>query len=1813
MLLFAFFWVVFRLDKKRRNLFLPLQIGDVVHILESCEGKSLGIFPKSFIHIKEVTVEKKRNTENIVPAEIPLVQEVTTTLWEWGSIWKQLYVANKKERFRQVQSMMSDLMEWRSQLLSGTLPKDELKELKQKVTSKIDYGNKILELDLIVRDEDGNILDPDKTSVISLFHAHEEATNKITERIKEEMSKDQPDYGTYSRISSSPTYSLYVFVRNFVCRIGEDAELFMSLYDPQKHTVISENYLVRWGSKGFPKEIDMLNNLKVVFTDLGNKDLNRDKVYLICQIVRVGRMDLRDSNTKKCTHGLRRPFGVAVMDITDTIKGKAESDEEKQHFIPFHPVVAENDSLHSLLGKVTASKGDSGGQGLWVTMKMLVGDMSQIRKDYPHLVDRTTVVARKLGFPEIIMPGDIRNDIYVTLSMGDFDKYNKTTQRNVEVIMCVCDEEGKVIPNAICLGAGDKPVSEYRSVLYYQVKQPRWMETLKVAVPIEDMQRIHLRFMFRHRSSQESKDKGEKNFAMAYVKLMKEDGTTLQDGSHELVVLKGDSKKMEDSNSYLTLPSARQHVENRGLTLSRSASSVGGLSVSARDAFSISTLVCSTKLTQNVGLLGLLKWRMKPELLQENLEKLKIVDGEEVVKFLQDTLDALFNIMMEHSHSDEYDILVFDALIYIIGLIADRKFQHFNTVLEAYIQQHFSATLAYKKLMTVLKTYLDTSSRGEQCEPILRTLKALEYVFKFIVRSRTLFSQLYEGKEQTEFEESMRRLFESINNLMKSQYKTTILLQVAALKYIPSVLQDVETVFDAKLLSQLLYEFYTCIPPVKLQKQKVQSMNEIVRSNLFKKQECRDILLPVITKELKELLEQREEQQLQLQEKKYCVELLNSILEVLSYQEAESTYHHIQELMVQLLRTVNRTVISMGRDDTLISHFVACMTAILNQMDNQHYSFYIETFQTSSELVDFLMETFIMFKDLIGKNVYPSDWMAMSMVQNRVFLRAIKKFAETMNQKFLENMDFEVQLWNNYFHLAVAFITQDSLQLEHFSHAKYNKILNKYGDMRRLIGFAIRDMWYKLGQNKICFIPGMVGPILEMTLIPEVELRKATIPIFFDMMLCEYHKTGEFKKFENEIILHLDHEVEGGRGDEQYMQLFESILMECSSEYRDISKTVENFVNLVKGLLEKLLDYRTVMNDESRDNRMSCTVNLLNFYKDINREGMYIRYLYKLRDLHLDCENYTEAAYTLLLHTSLLKWSDEQCAPQVMQTEFQYSHTHRQLKENLYEKIIEYFDKGKMWEESISLCKELAEQYEMEVFDYELLSQNLIQQAKFYENIMKILRPKPDYFAVGYYGQGFPTFLRNKVFIYRGKEYERREDFQAQLMTQFPNAEKMNTTSAPGEDMKNSPGQYIQCFTVQPVLEEHTRFKNKPVPDQIINFYKSNYVQRFHYSRPVRKGSVDPENEFASMWIERTSFVTAYKLPGILRWFEVVSMSQATISPLENAIETMSMTNEKILMMINQYQSDENLPINPLSMLLNGIVDPAVMGGFAKYEKAFFTNEYAKDHPEDQEKLNRLKDLIAWQIPFLGAGIKIHEKRVSDNLRPFHDRMEECFKHLKIKVEKQYGVRELPDFDDKRVGRPRSMLRSYRQMSVISLASMNSDCSTPVKMASESFELEVAPRKPSKSESEENVRQISTQSEVKLRRSRKRTKRSSVVFADEKTAPELSDMKCLSRKYEFMSDTNLSEHLVAPQKTSLLKQMSFASRSMPTIPGLTLSVACTPAADEINTSHRLSQQIFPSTSEGDKKTLKKKRVNQFFKTKVSVVYVCVQKEDGSLS
>ncbi|XP_016089472.1 dedicator of cytokinesis protein 5-like [Sinocyclocheilus grahami] len=1519
---------------------LSLQVGDTVHILETFEGwyrgytlrqkSQKGIFPANYIHLKEAKVEGTGKQETVVPTDLPLVQELGTTLREWTQIWHKLYVSNKTTLFRNVQQMAYSLIEYRSQIVSGTLPNDDLVALKKKVTAKIDYGNRILGLDLVVRDEAGNTLDPEHTSTVSLFRAHESASHSIDERIQEEKMRLQNlEKRRQTLFSSVHTYSLLINLRNFVCNIGEDAELFMSLYDPDKSEFISENFLVRWDSTGMPKEIEKLNNLPALFTDLSSSDLIRQRLFLVCQIIRVGCMELKEG--KKHTGGLRRPFGVAVMDITDIAHGNID-DECKQYFIPFQQIAMET----------------------YIRQRQLI--MSPL------------IPSRVIG----------ENEPLVAV----FNKVIATREVN---------HKGQAPPQHLAL--------------------PRY---INVAIPIEDVCRCHLRLTFRHRSSQDSRDKSEKPFGMAFVRLMKSDGTTLPDGKHELIVYKVDVKKADDAKTYLTLPGSYVEVEEKERQMGKSFHHAGIIPIT-KDSFQIATLTCSTKLTQNVDLLGLLNWRSNTERLEEILQKLMEVEGGEIIKFLQDTLDALFNIMMETSEEETYDTLVFNALVFIISLIGDIKFQHFNPVLETYISKHFSATLAYQKLTKVLNYFVGHAEDSAHTERLYAALKAFKYLFHFIVQSRILYLRFY-GKSEDggQFLDSIRTLFLSISNLMDRPLDEGVKIKGAILKYLPAIINDLQKVFDAG-----------------------------------------------------------------------------------------PTSGHVKLIVDRLLRRVNRTVINLSLDSPFIGHYLACMTAILKQMEDAHYAQYISTFKTRQDIIDFLMETFIMFKNLMG-NVFPPDWMIMNLHQMKVFLRAIDQYSDVLNKYFLDSTHFHLQLWNNYFHLIVAFLTHKSLQLESFSLEKRNKILDKYGDMRKSIGFKLRDMWNNLGQHKMKFIPAMVGPILEATLVPEPELRKATIPIFFDMMQCEHHFSTNhtFQKFENELITKLDQEVEGGRGDEQYKILLEKTLLEYCRRHRYLSQSGEALAFLLSSLLENLLAYRTITHDESPELRMSCTVNVLNFYKEKKREDIYIRYLYKLRDLHLDCENYTEAAYTLLLHAELLEEAGL----------LEYCRRHRYLSQSgealafllssLLENLLAYrtithdespelrmsctvnvlnFYKEKkrediyirylyklrdlhldcenyteaaytlllhaelleMWEKAIEMAKQLVKLHENQMFDFIELSQLLKQQAQYYENIMHAMRPQPEYFAVGYYGQGFPSFLRNKMFIYRGKEYEWLEDFSLKLLkSQFPNAVKMTSTSPPGDNICNSPGQHIQCFTVKPVLNLSSQFKDKELPEQILNYYRTNEVEKFQYSRPFRKGEKDPDNEFATMWIERSTYITAYRFPGILKWFEVKSMSVEEISPLDNAIETMELANEKLSNLVQQQACDRSLPVHPLSMMLNGIVDPAVMGGFSNYEKAFFTEAYMKKNPDHLERIEVLKHLIALQIPLLDEGIRIHGEKSTEQLKPLHNRLVTCFQDLRAKVEKLYGVITLPcSLTEKKKSRVGSVVMPYimsstlRRMSTISNAS----------------------------------------------------------------------------------------------------------------------------------------------------------------------------------
>jgi dedicator of cytokinesis protein 1 len=629
------------------------------------------------------------------------------------------------------------------------------------------------------------------------------------------------------------SHNLLISVHNFVCKVNEDTELLFTLFDGDKMKAITENYLVKWNRQGIAP---YFNNLRALFTDLSSMDLLRNKIYLVAYVVRVGgMMDGRESESRRVSvtsavlnsaskrsssqsqnsstanlaeSQMRRPFGVAAIDLTPIIRKADDFKTDTQLSMPF--VTCEKDTLDMTLRKIINGKDQLGkdGSNIWISVEMLHGDLKQLKEEYPHLIVGNVAHARKLGFPEVIFPGDVRNDLYVTLSHGEYSRTSltsKTSEKNIEVTVTVCNEAGEIVRDVITQGGGAPMMSEYRSVIYYHEDKPKWNETFKINVPIEEFIKCHLKFMYKHRCSNESKDKNEKPFALSFVKLQQDNGTTLQQGTHSLVVYKIDYKKYDASTqfNYYTLPSRDFELPNN------TKPSAVGFSLLHKDAFVIDINLCSTKLTQDVDLLGLLRWSSNPERLEESLTQLLKVSAEEIVKFLQDILDALFDILVQNHDPFRLDDLVFQCLLLLIEIVSDKKYQHFQSVLDLYINESFSSTLAYDKLINVLERhFLDAfnciekeiemtpdASDNPSERKLYKTIKNLQYIMKFIIRSRQLYANLNKDEGKFTFETKLEELMGLFVQLI--QMPTPLLRsQGAIFKYLHVISSDLVEVYD---------------------------------------------------------------------------------------------------------------------------------------------------------------------------------------------------------------------------------------------------------------------------------------------------------------------------------------------------------------------------------------------------------------------------------------------------------------------------------------------------------------------------------------------------------------------------------------------------------------------------------------------------------------------------------------------------------------------------------------------------------------------------------------------------------------------------------------------------------------------------------------------------------------------------------------------------------------------------------------------------------------------------------------------------------
>ncbi|XP_056595767.1 dedicator of cytokinesis protein 4 isoform X1 [Triplophysa dalaica] len=1564
---------------------LPLEIGDTVQILEKCEGwyrgfitknpNLKGIFPSSYIHLKNADVKNKGQFETVIPTEDSVITEITMTLRDWGTMWKQLYMKNEGDLFHRLWHVMNEILELRQQVLVGHLTHDRMSDIKQHITARLDWGNEQLGLDLVPR-RDFGMVDPDEISITELYRLME----------RRHRRRDIPPQASM--------HHLFLQVKSMMSsNLGEELDVFFSVYDSREMRPISERFFVRLNKQGLPKSPEKTERQCTLFVDLGSSDLRKD-VYVVAHIFRIGRMVAGEKKSVSNTQ-YKRPYGCAVISVAELLTADFKDD----HLLKIYSCNTESEwsQIHdNIIRKVSSRYSHIGSNtGLNVSLQLLHGDMEQIRKDYMRLFSRNVSITKKLGFSDIIIPGEVRNDIYVTLERGEFEKGGKSVARNVEVTVYLLGGDGQVLKGLVCCGSGEPGEDEHRSFVLYHSNSPRWAEQVKLPIPLEMFHGTHLRFELRHCST---KEKGEKKlFGFSFVPLMQEDGRPLPDGTHELIVHKcEETADLQDPARYLRLPSSKASIlPGNNQTIKNS-----------KESFWIQSSLCSTKLTQNGDMLDLLKWRVHPDRIIDCLAKMKDIDGTEIVKFLQDTLDTLFGILDESPQ--RFGLKVFDCLVHVINLLQDSKFQLFKPVMDNYIENHFAGALSYRDLIRVLKWYVDRIIDAEHQEQIQQVLKGSEYLFKYIVQSRRLYAAATGNQNEEEFRCSIHELFKSIHLFLSHESKGISPIthtQAVFLRSFPTVCCELLKIFSIREVANLARDTLSSLPTLThtdcpLQAVKLQCMAKTVESPLYTNPESRCVLLPVVLRLLHTHLQEQKELVL-------CANILGSMLTLNIPTTECGASDEVNLIMESLSGVLLRTILEVTNRpqpaasalrlqyQDVTGEFVACVLALLRQLKDKEYQQLLSRFPTKDELTSFLLQLFTIFRILIRPDMFPKDWTVMRLVANNVIITTILYLSDTLRNNFL-NEKFDFKVWESYFYLCIIFINQPCLQLEMFPPSKRKKVLEKYGDMRVMIGCEIFSMWQHLGDYKLNLISTLIGPFMEVTLVPQMDLRNVLIPIFHDMMDCEQQRSGNFKQVEAKLIDKLDGLMSEGKGDETYRELFNNIIP-LFGPYPSLLKKIEretwresgiSNIATVTRLMERLLDYRDCMKIGEVDGKtIGCTVNLLNFYKtELNKEEMYIRYIHKLYELHLKGQNYTEASYTLLLYDELLEWTERplrEFLTYPMQSEWQ-------RKECLHLTIIHNFDRGKCWENCIILCRELANQYET-YYDYRNLSKMRMMEASFYDKIMNQQRLEPEFFRVGFYGKKFPFFLRNKEFVCRGNDYERLEAFQQRMLSEFPHAIAMQHANMPDQTIHQADAQYLQIYAVSPVPENQDVLQRDGVPNNIKSFYKVNHIWRFRYDRPFHKGTKDKENEFKSLWVERTTLTLAQSLPGISRWFEVEKRELVEMSPLENASEVIENKTLQLRTLIAQCQMRQMLNINPLTMCLNGVIDAAVNGGLARYQEAFFAKDYVSNHPEDGDKITRLRELMFEQAHILEFGLAVHEKFVPQDMKPLHKKLVDQF------------------------------------------------------------------------------------------------------------------------------------------------------------------------------------------------------------------------------
>ncbi|KAI8846141.1 dedicator of cytokinesis-domain-containing protein [Chytridium lagenaria] len=1485
-------------------------------------------------HYPPIPTSMRPTHETAAGSHEPLADEISAALREWGSLLKRHVALQDYALFSTIKTLFHLLFQGRRQLLSQTLSQEELVKYRRTLVSKLEAGNIAQGLDLIIRHpEKGHLVGEKSFSVVKLLKMHMEhtvvagavatSTSGGGSTVGSNGSLLSPLSASKERIDTDAlrpkgvhmSFQLKSF-RASICLPGEFAEL---------HTAVS-------GLGNAMKSASNLNNMGS-FSNLDG------------------------------FHGFRRPFGCSVHDLADLYASAASAglfgttgstlNALTGAFSSFY-----NEAVFPTLHDTIVNKGSGyeilPNSDLTVTLSLSFNLPPSPPPNAPKEEKDVDVFSKtpRLGMPEMIFPGDVRNSLYVTLVTGEFASLRLP--------------DGTVVPDCIYRGAGYRETF-YESVVYYHSNNPKWLETIRVDLDPEVLERSHLYFAIRHCSSstssnsKDSSDKHDRTFAFGFLPLLRADHTVINDASHSLTLL---GRKL-----------LRRPVLGVAESLSAAADAMAK-APQLKDVLVVKTALFSSRMTQSMSILNLLHWRHAAMHLGVSVDRMlrdfSNIPDYELVKFLEPIMASLIDILES-------------ADVNADGRLDDLVFSYGPAALDS--RALFSIPSTNSSLTPPAKNPRRYQSMGFWIRFVVRSGLAEQ---RGVVAAASGVKALYGGKSFIAFQ---RETLQAIEALMGSPL-------------VDVVVKFADSVRSAK---------------TKLNGHKLAFIHTLIRGPLFADRRSR---VAIVTAAVRWITESGDKENLRLclkvatelidrlqkvgdrldrvrsdneprtpaetpgkdthskeEEFRKCLEVAAGVLPILleTYSElaaasetelsTASTQHVLLDGTFGALRSDKNilddfSLRNSGFSNSPISppqgsastNGPSSTSSLLPPATPSHIYAPPQRTNSGTQIMTLL---YVVLQSLMKGDAFPQSWAAMHVVTSRIVVKVLRPVSEVLtSDELLYSDGLDEEPAKKTRHLEC------NGHRDGLSTSTGKSVASAWGDVRGEAGELLRDMWEfltgveKSSKGLMTFIPNLVGPFLELTL---TRLSR------------EHRASGDFSRIEMECIDRMDRLVVfEGKGDDSYRRFViealgkqfttatkNSVVAAAAVEamlllQTSLAASGARFLSAFDTFLDLIIAVRdTPAGTRLDDERIASILKLIRFLRDIGRKALYVKYIHSLARLHLSVSNNLEAALTLKLHADLLPWSQTIQVDPVPEYGFPKWQTSFERKEQIYTNCIELFEQCNHWERAAALCSELSVQYAKGWLDYMKHAEYLKRQARLIENILH---------------------------QERAGEWEKLGPFCERILNKYVGAQLLRTNATPAEDITNGNGSWVQITAVNPeidlkrwggggvsgawlrwelgydtdttqsnvsIIEPRDRFISqtyanvealslttqteiahmvepdldpKPegafaraqailekLPESIRAYYLSNEVDMFTFARPFRKpvpGALknDPSTEFLELWTEKTLLITAHSFPCLDRRSEVVKSYVVELSPVENAVITVRAKNRQLIGLEKKYE-----------------------------------------------------------------------------------------------------------------------------------------------------------------------------------------------------------------------------------------------------------------------------------------------------------------------